>query len=174
MKHTYDKGHRPLSFAPGEFVWLKLQPYRQLSLAAIKRHKLSPKFYGPLQVLHHIGTVAYQLKLPPDAKLHDVFHVSLLKPFKGDSPLLHTPLPPLKDGWSMPTPTQILPARRINNAWEVLIQWTDAELVEASWETLESFQTLFPTFELEDKFFLQEGGDVMDSIASRVANRSRG
>ncbi|XP_068636041.1 uncharacterized protein [Aristolochia californica] len=124
-------------------------------------------------VMQCIGTVAYRLKLPHDAKLHDVFHVSLLKPFKGDSPLLHTPLPPLKVGRFMPTPAQIRQARRVNNAWEVLVWWTDKELREASWETLESFQTLFPTFKLEDKLFLQEGGDVMDSIASRVANRRR-
>ncbi|XP_068641893.1 uncharacterized protein [Aristolochia californica] len=150
-KQTYDKGHCPLSFAPGDYVWLKLQPYRKLSLAVSKRHKLSPKFYGPFQVLQRIGNVAYHLQLPPNAKLHDVFHVSLSKPFRGDSPLLHTPLPPIQDGRSIPTPTQVLQARCAQGSWEVLVQWTTQDLVEDSWEPLESFQA---TFKLEDKLFL--------------------
>ena len=33
MKNTYDSGHRELSFAVGEWVWLQLEPYRQLTVA---------------------------------------------------------------------------------------------------------------------------------------------
>lgn len=32
MKQVYDQHHRELSFEPGQFVWLKLQPHRQRSL----------------------------------------------------------------------------------------------------------------------------------------------
>ncbi|XP_068657924.1 uncharacterized protein [Aristolochia californica] len=156
MKHAYDKGHRPLFFASGDYVGLKLQPYRKLSLAATKCHKLSPKFYGPFQVLHLISNVAYRLLLPQATKLHEVFHVSILKPFKGGSPQLHTLLPPIQDVWSIPTLVLVLQARRVQDSWEVLVQWTDEDLVEASSEPLESFQALYPTFELEDKLFLQE------------------
>ncbi|XP_068649561.1 uncharacterized protein [Aristolochia californica] len=126
------------------------------------------------EVLHRIDIVAYRLQLPPDAKLHDIFHVSLLKPFKGDSPLLHTALPPIQDGRSIPTPTHVLQAHRAQDPWEVLVQWSDEEMVEASWEPLESFQALYPNFALEDKLFLQEGGGVMDSMAFRVTSRRRG
>ncbi|XP_068639336.1 uncharacterized protein [Aristolochia californica] len=171
--------HTALGTAPFRVVYgrdlLRLQSYESgSSQVAVLDQALADRDEMLAQVLHCIGTMGYRLKLPPNAKLRDVFHVSLLKPFKGDSPLLHTPLPSLKDGQSMPTPAQILHARRVNNSWEVLVQWTDAELVEASWETLESLETLFLTFEIEDKLFLQEGGDLMDSIASRVANRRRG
>ncbi|XP_068657957.1 uncharacterized protein [Aristolochia californica] len=104
MKQQYDKGHQDLSYAPWDYVWLSLQPYRLLSLSASKLHKLSLKFYGPFQIVDRLGSVAYRLQLPPDAKIHDVFHVSLLKPFKGDSLILHTPLLLLEDGRVLPTP----------------------------------------------------------------------
>jgi hypothetical protein len=44
--------------------------------------KLLPKRYGPFKVLECIGAVAYQLKLPPTMKVHDVFHIDLLSPYK--------------------------------------------------------------------------------------------
>jgi hypothetical protein len=41
--------------------------------------KLAPRFIGPFKILRRIGSVAYQVDLPPQlAKVHDVFHVSLL------------------------------------------------------------------------------------------------
>lgn len=60
-------------------VYLKLQPYMQLSLKLHGFYKLLPKFYGPFPILDHIGSVAYQLQLPPNAAIHNVFHVSQLK-----------------------------------------------------------------------------------------------
>ncbi|XP_068663025.1 uncharacterized protein [Aristolochia californica] len=113
MKFNYDKRHHDVIFSSGDYVWLRLQYYQQLSLTASKDHKLSPKFYGPFQVLECIGTVAYRLELPPDARLHDVFHVSQLKAFNDDSPLLHTPLPPLQEARVLSTPAQVLQTLRV-------------------------------------------------------------
>ncbi|XP_068649568.1 uncharacterized protein [Aristolochia californica] len=125
---------------------------------ASKSHKLSPKFYGPFQVLDRIGTIAYRLHLPPEAKLHNVFHVSQLKAFHGNSPFLNTPLPLLQEGRVLSTPAQVLQARRIQGDWEILAQWAETDPSDTTWEPLASFQVLYPTFKLEDKLFLQEGG----------------
>jgi len=44
--------------------------------------KLSPKRYGPFKVVAKISHVAYQIKLPETWGIHDVFHASLLTPYK--------------------------------------------------------------------------------------------
>ena len=38
--------------------------------------KLSPRFYGPFQIVKNDGTVAYELKLLAGSLIHPVFHVS--------------------------------------------------------------------------------------------------
>ncbi|KAG8489288.1 hypothetical protein CXB51_017334 [Gossypium anomalum] len=45
MKNTYDLGHRELNFKVGEWVWLQLQQYRQLTITKQKHHKLLPKYF---------------------------------------------------------------------------------------------------------------------------------
>ena len=67
------------SFVEGDWVFLRLQPYRQKTVAMRSNLKHSPRFYGPLQVIKKIGEVAYKLDLPVDAKIHLVFYVSCLK-----------------------------------------------------------------------------------------------
>jgi len=44
-----------------------------------KSTKFKPRYGGPFQVLSKVGSVAYQLSLPTSLKVHNLFHVSLLK-----------------------------------------------------------------------------------------------
>ena len=47
--------------------------------------KLSLTFIGPFEILERIGTVAYQLALPPSMSgIHEVFHVSMLRKYTPD------------------------------------------------------------------------------------------
>ena len=48
--------------------------------------KLAKRYYGPFQILQKINETSYRLKLPTNWHIHNAFHVSLLKPYKGDPP----------------------------------------------------------------------------------------
>ena len=44
------------------------------------RRKLAPRFIGSFPVMSRVGTVAYQLELPPElSEVHNLFHVSQLR-----------------------------------------------------------------------------------------------
>lgn len=84
MKSFADKKRTEISFTKGQWVFVKLQPYHQHSVALRKNFKLAMRYYGPFQIERKIGQVAYKLKLPLGAKIHPVFHVSLLKKCEGN------------------------------------------------------------------------------------------
>ena len=65
MKQQADQHCSKRSFDVGDWFFLRLHPYKQISLKQAKKdNKLSPKYYGPYKVLQNIGIMAYKLKLP--------------------------------------------------------------------------------------------------------------
>ena len=75
---------RDIEYDVGVKVFLKVSPWRKI-LRFGKKGKLSPRFIGPYEVLERIEPMAYRLALPPElAKLHDVFHVSMLRRYRSD------------------------------------------------------------------------------------------
>ena len=60
---------------------------KKISLRLGKYSKLAPRYCGPFEILAKVGSVAYQLDLPPTVKVHNVFHVSILKRYIYDATL---------------------------------------------------------------------------------------
>ena len=153
MKAQADKHRSERAMEVGDWVFVKLQPYRQQSVAQRTNHKLAAKFFGPFQVISKVGSVAYKLQLPSHSKIHPVFHVSQLKKKVGSRPTSST-LPEVDDqGLVAAEPVAVLDRRlgKVGNsaAVYVLIQWSHAPKEEATWELYSDIERRFPQFQLE-------------------------
>ena len=151
MKKYVDLKRVDKEFNCGDFIYLKIQPYKQLSLANSAFHKLAARYYGPFKVVERVGKVAYRLELPAGTRIHDVFHVSLLKEHHG--PHIASQELPLynEEGEFVPQPLVVLDRRmkkKGNRAvTEVLIQWQHTNPEDAVWKELHSMQHQFPDFD---------------------------
>lgn len=147
MKHFADGKRSDRSFQVGDWIYLRLQPYIQTSLALRANAKLSFKFFGPFQVEQKIGDRSYRLKLPSSSKLHPVFHVSQLR--KGMPPEVHTELPQVDDA-ALPhqVPEQVLQTRQVRRRHKTLeqglIKWSGIPASLATWENMAELKTRFP------------------------------
>ena len=71
-------------FQVGEHVFIKVKP-KESSLKLGSCAKLAPRYCGPFEILSRMGQVAYQLDLPPNLKVHNVFHIFVLKRYVHDA-----------------------------------------------------------------------------------------
>lgn len=79
MKSIADKHKTIISYSPGDRVFVRLNPYKQLSLTKNIGHKLSKRYYGLYVISKRIGETAFELQFPSYSRIHNVLHVSLLK-----------------------------------------------------------------------------------------------
>ena len=79
----------------GEHAWLST---KHLKLQTTGISKLMPRYVGPFKVVTVINDVTYKLDLPPNMKLHPVFHVSELKPVPSGTKLPNQPIAVEIDG----------------------------------------------------------------------------
>jgi hypothetical protein len=162
MKHQADKHRTERSFSVGDRVWLKLQPYVQRSVSSRISSKLSYRYFGPFEIEARVGAVAYKLKLPPSSSIHNVFHVSLLKPVKGMGSVPYIPLP--TDDISMQSPERVLDRRattRNNRLYhQLLVQWSGSSPELATWEDEDDLLRQFPQFTAWGQAVANGGGNV--------------
>lgn len=89
LKEMQHHVHHPQQLVVGDYVYIKLHPYRQATLAYCAIEMLVPCFHKPFHILDKIIPVAYQLELPATACIHLVFHVLFLKRAMGPNPFPH-------------------------------------------------------------------------------------
>ncbi|GJV34559.1 putative reverse transcriptase domain-containing protein [Tanacetum coccineum] len=91
QKSYADKKRKPLEFSIGEYVLLKVSPWKGVVRFG-KKGGSTPRFVGPFDITERIGPVAYRIRLPEELNgVHDMFHVSNLKKCWAD-PTLQVPL----------------------------------------------------------------------------------
>lgn len=96
--------------------------------------KLDFKKLGPFKVLKKVSSVNYRLQLPRESRLHLVFHVSLLEPAKGNTPLAtNDEIQPENDPdvyWA----EKILDRRLVGRQEQFLVKWKGYEHTDNTWE----------------------------------------
>nr|GEV92581.1 putative reverse transcriptase domain-containing protein [Tanacetum cinerariifolium] len=79
QKSYADKWRKPLVFSVGDYILLKVSPWKGI-VRFRKKGKLAPRFVGPFEIIEKVGPVAYRLDLPKELNgVHDTFHVLNLK-----------------------------------------------------------------------------------------------
>ena len=128
MKWYANKKMVEISFEVGDWVYLRLQPYKQFSMRHKKLGELAPCFYGPFQIVQKVRDISYKLDLPASSLIHHVFHVSNLKAKLRNRVVPKPTLPTVNaDLIITPEPMQILATRshqlRSRTITQVLVQW---------------------------------------------------
>jgi hypothetical protein len=121
------------TFQKGEKVWLEAKNLRLPYLSK----KMSPKRTGPFQILDVLSPVTYRLLLPTGWQIHNVFHSSLLTPFKeteAHRPSFPPPVPDLVDGEEEYEVEGILKHKIKKGKTHYLIRWKNCAPTEDSWE----------------------------------------
>ena len=98
-------------YKTGDQVWLEGRNLR-IDRPSVK---LAPKRYGPFKIRKVLSPVTYQLILPPQWKIHDVFHADLLTPYHETElhrPNFTRPPPDLIDGEEEYEIEEILQSRK--------------------------------------------------------------
>lgn len=152
MKQMADKKRSDREFQVGDWVYVKLQPYKQHSLRSHHCQKLSPRYFGPFQVVARVGTVAYHLQLPTYARIHNTFHVSLLKKKVGNQ-VVESKLPTEvnEQGQLLLEPVAVLDRRMVKRgnmaATQILVQWSNGFPEDATWEFRHDLVRRYPNFD---------------------------
>ena len=142
QKRYADERRREVVFAESDRVLLRTTNLKlRHAHDQLTTVKLLPKWVGPFTVIQRVGKVAYKLELPHEwARVHPVFHVSLLKPYKSESGtgLLLPPLPILIDGAEYYRIERIIDYKIVKEGRhkkrEYLIRWQGFGPEHDSWE----------------------------------------
>ncbi len=150
QKSYADRRRRDLEFQVGEHILLKVLPTKGIKRFSL-RGKSSPQFIGPFEILERIGSVAYRLALPPSLdRVHNVFHVSMLRTYISDSSYVISPSAiELREDMSFEeTPMRILARedKRLRNRTipYVNVQWKSHEECKATWEQESAIKERYP------------------------------
>ena len=158
---------KDIKYKIGDKVFLKVSPWRKI-LWFGKKGKQSSRFIGPDEILEIIGPVAYRLALPPKlAKLHNVFHVSMLRKYHFDvSHILSVQDVQVQSDFTYDEEPKVILVREVKqlrNKQVPLVKafWQHHGMEEATWELESTMRAQYPQLfnsdiNFEDEILLRE------------------
>ncbi|CAN6704774.1 unnamed protein product [Malus baccata var. baccata] len=150
LKAAQDRHTTDQVYDVGDWVFLKLSPWRGVVRFG-KRGKLSPRYIRPYVITERAGEVAYRLELPPElSKVHNVFHISMLRHYISD-PSHVIPPQPLEINPNLTydeEPVTILDWKnkvlRNKTVSLVKVLLRNHSVEEATWETEDRMREMYP------------------------------
>ena len=140
-KRNFDRRAKPApSFQVGDLVWLNRKNIETKRPSA----KLDVKRFGPFRVKKVVGEskMAFELELPPQWRIHPVFHAHLLDPYHANKlegrkqPIPEQP--EIVDGVPEYEVVEILDSRiRYGKLW-YFVDWKGYKPEERTWEPAEN------------------------------------
>ncbi|KAF8749822.1 hypothetical protein RHS01_09855 [Rhizoctonia solani] len=153
LAQTMEKQWRsPIEFELGEEAWLDAKNVNLKTLSP----KLTEQRLGPFKVTEKISNRAYQLKLPPTMRIHNVFYVGLLSKVKRDDKRAFENRPPpiTVDGEEEYKVEGITDMEERDGKWFFRVKWKGYGSEENTWEpreNLKNAEKILKNFEKEMK-----------------------
>jgi len=125
-------------FKKGQQVWLDTR-----NLKTNYHSKMKPKREGPFKIQEVLGPLTYRLKLPETWRIHNVFHATLLMPYKETEihgPNFTRPPPNIENDEERYEVETILKHQRRGRGYRYYVKWKGYPITEASWEPLSNFE----------------------------------